>query len=1062
MSFVQHHSLVNRKFIPTQGAFGDRTFFFVEESGQFAVLNPGRIQHRVSAGFGLRFQVHRPKNQPDEFPLVEHRIQLQFAILTPDGREFNGTEVTLADLQKFRDLRGRPHGLWSYRLTGQSEQFTLSAPDNPIPTNVTGFVKIGLDETVRSESAAPLVKARITTFLPRPFSFDLFRVGTFVARMNSSSFTPWRGEMLLVDPDGAVMAQTRARTLRFPVTVAMVEKSRDSSGKVRKWTLRVLPEPGSTLKNGRVSATVIGSGRLSPATLQSRIERLIGPQGRFIELFGENKDGDAFCRLKITDPFAAETIDMYHLLERTLGSTDQGLADPKNIQPDTVYTLGRRSESLGVGLKLDVNALKVRTIDVSIGPGVMLGEAVPVVRLSVKVSGVAKIQTTVLSGTVATAKVRGGTLTMEVGIKLSPDGTPRIVIGMRDDPFDIDINIVLLASPILGAAAALTAEHIEYIFNKEIGDGARHLLSDSALAPNILMTFLGAHMDYLPPRFEGGDILFEHVAPLEPDPKPSTGYTGVIGRDIVQEGGGSTPHTPRPTIRPNRLGDTWASDNLAKVDHIVVVMMENRSYDHVLGYRARSRPGDGADGLTDALVAAIETGETHKIRNLQEAGFPANAIKLRTGIPKSPGHHLDDVAEQLAERTVGPGSREINSPNGFVENFLLKIDKDPQGVVGDDVLGYYDEKGLPFYAYLAENYAYCDRYFSSHPGPTLPNRMYSLTGDVQHDRYGVPILDNNTSDNFLLSREMTIYDLLTRKGVSWRVYESFPSVTMLRMFARYATNESDIVSIDRLQTDVAGGDLPAFTVIEPAMHHLPQDDDHPDADMYRGQIFIKRVYDALRSNPTLWEKTMLIITYDEHGGFYDHVIPPTADLLEDLTGAAGGEVVFEPYWTGSVQPMVMAFGGSLPGNLAQASDVFVMTPQPAATTWPPPTTLRVPYGVRVPTFVVSPWATPGKGPSVTLDHCSILKTVIARFASDKPFLSDRVHHSQNFDAFLTEAQPRMNVPAAPLLRSLTTAARSPAPGASEIATPPISRKAMREEPVEFHELTGRLARMLGR
>ena len=207
----------------------------------------------------------------------------------------------------------------------------------------------------------------------------------------------------------------------------------------------------------------------------------------------------------------------------------------------------------------------------------------------------------------------------------------------------------------------------------------------------------------------------------------------------------------------------------------------------------------------------------------------------------------------------------------------------------DDVLGFYDGEDLPFYAYLAENYAYCDRYYCSHPGPTMPNRMYSLTGDVQHDRYGFPILDNNNGDNFLLSRAPTIYDFLTRKGLSFRVYESDPSVTMLRMFARYATDTTNIVPLDRLAADVAAGDLPAFTAIEPAMHHHPQDDDHPDADMHRGQIFLKDVYEALRSNPALWEKTLLIITYDEHGGLYDHVVPAVADVFQ-----TPGGLVFDP------------------------------------------------------------------------------------------------------------------------------------------------------------------------
>ena len=490
------------------------------------------------------------------------------------------------------------------------------------------------------------------------------------------------------------------------------------------------------------------------------------------------------------------------------------------------------------------------------------------------------------------------------------------------------------------------------------------------------MTVLGAHLTYRPIRLEGGDIIFDHVAPLEPDPAPRPGYAGAIGRSMTVLGPGKT------VFQPPTLGNTWAADNLSKVDHIVVVMMENRSYDHVLGYRAQGSPGDGADGLTAAMIAAIQAGDgaPHQVRKLRDAGFPANVLNLKTRIPKGVGHSFQDVAQQLSARASGPDNRQINSPKGFVDNFAKRLTDNPQGMVPDDVLGYYDATDLPFFAYLATNYAYCDRYYCSHPGPTLPNRMYSLTGDVQHDRFGVPILENNHGDNFLLSRAMTIYDLLTRKGVTWRVYESDPSVTMLRMFARYATNDRDIVSISRLQADVSAGNLPAFTAVEPAMHHHPQNDDHPDADMHRGQLFLTGVYNTLRSNPALWAKTLLLITYDEHGGLYDHVVPPVADVFD-----VPGGLVADP-------------GRAL---------------APAGTTPPSvPTTLNIPYGVRVPIFVVSPWSTRGKGPSLTLDHCSILKTVLARFlGGDKPFLSDRVHASQTLNAFLSENQARMNVPA---------------------------------------------------
>jgi hypothetical protein len=125
--------------------------------------------------------------------------------------------------------------------------------------------------------------------------------------------------------------------------------------------------------------------------------------------------------------------------------------------------------------------------------------------------------------------------------------------------------------------------------------------------------------------------------------------------------------------------------------------------------------------------------------------------------------------------------------------------------------------------------------------------------------------------------------------------------------------------------------------------------------------------------------------------------------------------------------------------------------------------MTIPYGVRVPTFLVSPWTMPGKGESRVLDHCSILKTVLARFAGGaKPFLADRVASSQTFEPYLSAPQPRMDVPAAEPLPDLPPEAPRVVFKASATATPTLSRRQMREGSVEFHELSGRLARMLGR
>ncbi|MCA9686206.1 MAG: hypothetical protein KC457_28815, partial [Myxococcales bacterium] len=661
-----------------------------------------------------------------------------------------------------------------------------------------------------------------------------------------------------MDPNGVAVAQTTGTRLSFAVGLATLDRSRDAAGKVRQWTLEVVPQGAALvgLQADHVEATVIGPGRITLAALRSRIDTILGPNGSFLKIYGEDKDGEARLRLEVNDIVAAETIDMHGLLDGVLGDVEQdGGVDPRDFRPFTAYTLFSKKQDLGYTVSLHLSSLRVGAINVAIGPGVMLGPSIPAVHLGVAVTGSIKLE--IAGVTLATAKLRGGKFDCEVGLTLSPDGVPMFAAKATDSPLDIDISTAAKATLLLllgigGLIGGMSVtEWIEHELNEVVAKTFANLSRDTTTVARILMLLFGAHLSYKPFRIEGDSLLFEHIAPLEPDLQPTPGYAGAIGRSVNQLG---------PTevqFLPHTLGDTWRNDNLRKIDHIVVVMMENRSYDHVLGYRARAPINDGADGLVDGLIAAVEAapGGPYDVRPLSQAGFPPNAAGLKTRLPKSVPHELEDVQKQLALRAPGPNGRTINSPKGFVDEFIPRIGSDPMGVVPNDVLGYYEAADLPFYAYLAENYAYSDHYFCAHPGPTLPNRMYSLTGDVQHDRYDFPLLDNNNSDNFLLSRATTIYDVLARKGLGFRVYESTPSVTMLRMFARYASDNVNIVPLDRLAADVARGDLPAFTAIEPQMHAHPEDDDHPDADMHRGQQFIKRIYDTLTSNQALWQKT---------------------------------------------------------------------------------------------------------------------------------------------------------------------------------------------------------------
>jgi phospholipase C len=1009
-----------------------------ELSGELAIGFPGRLIIGNAAFYWLERYVDGRWGDAlfTTFPLTVE-------IRTPDGQLFTADRVTLDDLRRFRDLRGTSQGSWTFNLYGQTDITVNEEDPQDGDSRVRpggGSLWIAVEETVLSKSAPPLIADTLTQSQTRRYHFDLFRIGTLVARAMSRPGmpgVPTRKQLTLYDPDGAVVA-TGNGGLQFPVTLRTLDKSRDANGDPRLWTLEagehVGPLSGLDVD---VSATVIAETRLSLDVLHKRIVLLIGEYGEKIYIYGETQGDDIHVRLKILDEVSAETIDMWGLLDSVVGT--------KDIAANVAYDLFHHSRVFGPAIhgekviSIDLDNAKVSYIDVSIGASEAIHPSMPALKINVGVENRAYVFASLEP--VATVQLGDDGLRLEIGIGVADNGAVQAALWINDEPIEVDPNW-------LHEPDAAVKAYIELSLERDLNSAISAYLIErlsraGRYVSRVLAALLGDDFTYRSVRLDGEDLVFSYVAPLEPDPKPSEGYVGIIGRSAVQTSPTAWEMTP-PT-----LGDTWSAQNLAKIDHIVVVMMENRSFDHVLGYRAQLPWQEDSDGLTAELMGFLESphppfDKGFAIPKLKDSDIPENSVGKKTALPRHVGHGLSDVSQQLSKWMQTPEGRYINSPKGFIDNFN---EERAGGLAREDVLGYYEADDLPFFGFLAENYAYCEKYFCSHPGPTLPNRMFSLAGDVQYDGSGEAILDNNKGDNFYLSRAPTIFDLLTRRGIGWRVYESFPSITMLRMFARYAGDNTNIVPLgehaSRLKEDVARHaeilfPFPSVVFIDPAFHHYPQSDDHPEdarerpaVDMWRGQQFLKDIYDALVSNRELWSKTLLIITYDEHGGFYDHVIPPLAD--------------------GLFQPPVMARGGM--GTAVSSMEIR--------------------YGVRVPTFVVSPWVPAGKRLDIVLDHCSILKTIIARFLGTRrytgpphrrlyysyPFLSDRVHASRSFDAYLTATEPRLDVPASPDLALL---ARETPRGDRTIITDVLSRAQMRRGNVNFHDLTGRLARQLGR
>jgi phospholipase C len=259
---------------------------------------------------------------------------------------------------------------------------------------------------------------------------------------------------------------------------------------------------------------------------------------------------------------------------------------------------------------------------------------------------------------------------------------------------------------------------------------------------------------------------------------------------------------------------------------------------------------------------------------------------------------------------------------------------------------------------LAEEFLICQRWFAAHPGPTFPNRFYTLTGRLNRDEFGRAELINPEHELFVPTWEKNIFDHLSEQGVSWHCYEH--EYGFLRLFARYTTETNGIFSYKDPErgfvASARAGTLPAVTFIDPEFsNYFNGNDDQPPADIARGQHLIGEVVNALIKSD-LWEKTLLVITYDEHGGFFDHVTPPA--------------------------------------DAPAVSDIGV-------------------YGVRVPAFIVSPWVDKKTVSDIVFDHTSILKTIIRRFLSaHPPDMGERVAKANDLSSVLrtTARTEPVNIP----------------------------------------------------
>jgi phospholipase C len=423
------------------------------------------------------------------------------------------------------------------------------------------------------------------------------------------------------------------------------------------------------------------------------------------------------------------------------------------------------------------------------------------------------------------------------------------------------------------------------------------------------------------------------------------------------------------------------NDKLKKIEHIVVLMLENRSFDHMLGYLRLEGGREDIDGL-DGTQSNI----------FEDAQFQPR-LSTETAFKPDPNHEWDNVKVQLS-----------NNNGGFIEDFSVKDGKRTEQPWR--IMNYHNAAQLPVFDHLANEFCVCDRWFSSVPGATQPNRVYSLAGHSNGEK-------NNLSLPSLLRgwNVRPIFKFLPA-GVTWKYYSH--DIASLRYIRKYQGRVPQIDKIYNFYDDVSAGRLPNVVWIDPDFGILAYpgaaNDDHPSHDVRDGQNLVGSVYNALLNGPQeQWEKTLLIVVYDEHGGFYDHVSPSSVQQPDDD---------FEDFRR---------------------------------------------YGVRVPAIVISPWVgrrvAVGSRQNIVFDHTSILKTILLRFCTPEngspPVMSRRVSGANDLSVLLTENAPRTNCPRAPLSVSFDESFESFEAAMKNVHEEP-------PKPQEYSELQLSLAALAGK
>eukprot|EP00041_Stephanoeca_diplocostata_P022889 m.552860 g.552860 ORF g.552860 m.552860 type:complete len:774 (+) comp22168_c0_seq14:39-2360(+) len=288
-----------------------------------------------------------------------------------------------------------------------------------------------------------------------------------------------------------------------------------------------------------------------------------------------------------------------------------------------------------------------------------------------------------------------------------------------------------------------------------------------------------------------------------------------------------------------------------KIKHVIVLMEENRSFDHFFGFAKKLL---GVNGLTGTEYNQINVSDPWQGRVTVDNKSPYCGRC-------DPNHGTPATAEKVANKMGGFISYENERGHAFLD--------------WCGVMNMFTPERIPVITQLAQEFALMDEFFCSHPGPTWPNRMFGLSATSAGSTSTGTWYQNKTGKLF---PQKMFFDQVNENKMTWRNYYND---TPWEMFMEgIAHNPANLQNMETFFSDAAKGTLPNYAWINPrsginVTTGLGSNDQHPDHDVALGERLMKDVYEALRASPQ-WNETLLIITMDEHGGFYDHVVPPSA------------------------------------------------------------------------------------------------------------------------------------------------------------------------------------------